>query len=621
MIALCSIACSFQAYAADNWVEVHSPHFTVATNAGDKQGIRIADQFERMRWVFQTLFRGANVDPPAPIVILALRDKKDFRQLEPESYLAKGQLELAGFFLRAPDKNYILVRLDNESEHPFSTVYHEYTHLLNSRAEGWMPLWLNEGLAEFFQNTDIRDKEVILGEPSIEDIIYLRQNRIIPLTELLKVDENSPYYHEEQKGTVFYAESWALTHFLEITDNTMHTHRLTDYTNRVHKGEDPVTAGREAFGDLDQLRDVLETYIAQAPYRQFVLPGKPADIDNKAFAVKPLSQPSADALRADFLAYIQRTGDAQALLDHVLSEEPGNALAHETKGYLALRQGDLKGARDWYEEAVKLDAQDFLAQYYYAAIAIALGDMKDPDRVESSLRAAIQLNPQFAPAYDRLATFYAIRQENLDEAHLLEVTAVGLEPENVRYRLNAATIQMEERHYANAENILKAALRLAKVPADKKAVETLLQDAEGYAAAPSAPGEIGNVTAIPAVALAQVPGGNSQQIVVVQNPPDEAPPRHAAEEPHGPLLTANGSIQNVQCSRASVLEFQLKGREREFRFFNDNYSKVDFAAMNFTPNGEIHPCRDLEGLHATVRYFATADKTVDGQVVSIELSK
>jgi predicted Zn-dependent protease len=42
------------------------------------------------------------------------------------------------------------------------------------------------------------------------------------------VDYNSPYYHEENKGSIFYAESWALTHY-EVKDARENTHRLTDY--------------------------------------------------------------------------------------------------------------------------------------------------------------------------------------------------------------------------------------------------------------------------------------------------------------------------------------------------------------------------------------------------------
>ena len=65
--------------------------------------------------------------------MLAIKDEKDFRALEPEAYLAKGSLKLGGLFLRAPDKNYVLMRLDAQGEHPYAVVYHEYTHLILSK--------------------------------------------------------------------------------------------------------------------------------------------------------------------------------------------------------------------------------------------------------------------------------------------------------------------------------------------------------------------------------------------------------------------------------------------------------------------------------------------------------
>src|ERR1022692_1924753 len=249
-----------------NWIEVQSPHFLIITNGNEKQGRHVADQFERMRAVFQKAFPDLKVDPAAPIIAIALKDEKDFRALEPEEYLGKGKLQLAGLFLRAADKNYILLRLDAEGEHPYETVYHEYTHLLSSKTEAWLPLWLNEGLAQFYQTAEIRDKEGLLGQPDTGNLILLRQNRLLPLPVLLAVDHNSPYYHEENKGSIFYAESWALTHYFEITDAQQHTHRLIDYVDLVSKGTDSVTAATRAFGDLQKLQSELENYITHVAY-------------------------------------------------------------------------------------------------------------------------------------------------------------------------------------------------------------------------------------------------------------------------------------------------------------------------------------------------------------------
>jgi hypothetical protein len=127
-LILCSTALSSAHDKAGTWIEVRSPHFSVVTDGNEKQARHVADQFERMRSVFHVQFPKLQIDPPAPIIVLAVKDEKDFRALEPEAYLAKGQLKLAGLFLPAPDKNYILMRLEAEGVHPYATVYHEYTH-------------------------------------------------------------------------------------------------------------------------------------------------------------------------------------------------------------------------------------------------------------------------------------------------------------------------------------------------------------------------------------------------------------------------------------------------------------------------------------------------------------
>ena len=247
---------------APQWVQVSSPNFTLYTDAGEKKGRHLLDQFERMRWVFQTLFPRNNAGADSPIEVFATRDERGFQALEPAVYLAKGQLHLGGLFLKTPDRNYILVRLDIEDEqHPFAIVFHEYTHYEFSADSGWMPLWLNEGLAQFFETTEIRDKNVRLGVESPESIMALRQSGLIPLPVLFKVDATSPYYHQEQKGSIFYAESWVLTHMLMIDDRKQKTTHLDDYMRLLSQHQDPVAAAEQVWGDLNKLQTALSYYI------------------------------------------------------------------------------------------------------------------------------------------------------------------------------------------------------------------------------------------------------------------------------------------------------------------------------------------------------------------------
>jgi len=53
-----------------------------------------------MRSVFHRLFPKIQIDTLGSITVLAIKDEKDFRALEPAAYLAKGQLQLGGLFLR-----------------------------------------------------------------------------------------------------------------------------------------------------------------------------------------------------------------------------------------------------------------------------------------------------------------------------------------------------------------------------------------------------------------------------------------------------------------------------------------------------------------------------------------
>ena len=73
----------------ENWLEVRSQHFTVVTNANEKTGRRIADQFERMRSVFHVAFPHVSIDNGSPIIVLAIKDEGDFRALEPQGLSGK----------------------------------------------------------------------------------------------------------------------------------------------------------------------------------------------------------------------------------------------------------------------------------------------------------------------------------------------------------------------------------------------------------------------------------------------------------------------------------------------------------------------------------------------------
>jgi tetratricopeptide (TPR) repeat protein len=636
LLALLAPLCASASDNTQHWTEVRSPHFTVLTNSNDRDGRRIASQFERMRAVFHVVIPSASDDAGTPIVVLALKDKKSFKALEPEAYLAKNQLDLAGLFLNAQDKDYVLVRLDAEGDHPYATVYHEYTHYLLRKAD-WLPLWLNEGLAEFYQNTDIRDpKEVKFGEPSPDDILYLRQSRLLPLTTLLGVDHNSPYYHDEQKGSVFYSESWALTHYIEITDFKSNTERLQNYAHRLAQHEDPVTAAQEVFGDLKKLEQVLNGYVQQSNFQEFRLKS-PVDIPESSFAVRAVPGPEADAVRADVLLDVGRKKEAADLLESVLAADPKNEQAHETMGAMKFREHDIEAARKWYGEAVQLDSKSYLALYYFATMTLQSGDRGQDEAIEKSLLSSIEFNPKFAPSYDALAHFYASRHTKMEQAHKMSVQAVTLEPENVIYRMNAAEILAEGQDFKNALLVLQAAVKVAKSPSEVEMVQSRIEQIRDYQerveSSRKAMADAGAAGTSVTMVTTTSDGNGARTIALAPPPPDE--PAFPAGAP-GAKHTASGVIHGVKCSAPTVLTLSLEVSAKPIEpgrpfvaaksaaplmLYSNNFYDIPFSTLGYLATGDLSPCSQLEGRKANIVYGEVTDARVAGQIVSVELVK
>jgi Tfp pilus assembly protein PilF len=597
----------------DTWIQVQSPHFVVATNGNEKQARRIADQFERMRSLFHTLFPNLKIDPSSPIVVLAVKNDSDFRALEPQDYLAKGSLRLAGLFVRGPDKNYVLMRLEAEGEHPYATIYHEYTHLVLGKAD-WMPLWMNEGLAEFYQNTDIDGIDARLGQPSVENILFLRQARLLPLPVLFSVDHNSPYYHEENKGSVFYAESWAIIHYIMTTDQQP-PNRLVRYADLLANGADPQSAAATAFGDLKKFQDEIDAYVRRAGF-VFFKKKVPTETDPASFKLGSLTAPQSDALRADFLAYNRRTQDARALLDHVLHDDPKNVSAHETMGFIEFSERHIPEAKKWYQQAVELDSQSYLSHYYFAVMSMQESlDTAAETQVENSLRQCIKLNPSFAPAFDRLAVFLGSRGRNLDEAHMMGLSAVTLEPTNVGYRVNVANVLLRMQQGQNAVVVLRNAMKLAKTEEDNELLTRALINAEEFSTAQAEAAERRKRYEEQKKA-AEVAAASEQSS-------DAAPaPRLVRRDfvPSGPHRFVIGVIQAVHCTEPTM-ELSVKLGARTFNFHSDDYYKVQFSALGFQPNGDLKPCEQLQGRPAKVEYVESADKSQAPQLLSVELHK
>src|SRR6202035_3571498 len=211
-------------------LEIHSAHYTVITDAGDKKGREVALRFEQMRAVFATLLMKERLNEPVPLTILAFKNDKTYFQSAP---LRRGQpIGAAGFFVPGKDHNFIVLNLFEEES--WRAVAHDFAHLLLNYNYPPAQGWFDEGLAEYFSSIRVDDKQVeIGGDPELsasvnQDLLGNQQDTHPPksLTELLQAEvwisipdlftmkHDTLNYHEGTHHTLYYAESWMVMHYL-----------------------------------------------------------------------------------------------------------------------------------------------------------------------------------------------------------------------------------------------------------------------------------------------------------------------------------------------------------------------------------------------------------------------
>jgi hypothetical protein len=102
----------------------------------------------------------------------------------------------------------------------------------------------------------------------------------------------------------------------------------------------------------------------------------------------------------------------------------------------------------------------------------------------------------------------------------------------------------------------------------------------------------------------------------------EEKPNYPTEDSKGAQHTIKGVLRDIRCSYPTVLALTVDtSAGKKTTLYTNNYYKVVFTTANYEPEGDIKPCTGIEDMKATVKYAEVSDKTVTGQILSIELSK
>ena len=651
-----------QAFAKDEpkWIEVHTAHFSIITDAGEKRGREVALRMEQMRSVFGQLILKDKLRMSVPITVIALKSDKQYGLVAPLKQSMAG-----GFYVPGWDRVYIVLNL-YEAE-PWRSVAHSLAHyLLNYNyppAQGWF----DEGLAEYFGSLQIGNKVDIGGDPELapewhedamDSLELVTHDSNVPqsltqlvsspvwlsMTDLFTMKHDGSGTLEGTHHTLFYAQSWMVVHYL-INKNKMP--EAGTYFDLVLNQKVPVDKAMVQAFDLtpQQMEDTVKTYFKSLSGLGIALDQSkkpvelPVDIqqpdhldlplgaDDIGMAVTPVKEDDAKAMVADVAARLPEHRD-QAIHDlQQLAVDPtDNEVAHRGLAREYLREKKFDAAGDELEKATQSNAQDPWIWYYRSALKYQSAqanrqEMRGLANMMQDLRAVADWYPDLADAYNMLG-MARVEGGGIISALEAQRQAIALAPRNVEYQFNLGQIYVAGKKWDAAREIftrLKASPDRAAATAAKQQLEDL-DTLQKYGVRPQRAGEketpAGAASTPTASASAGAPavGANASrnENEDEEDESDHPTPKPATVKPGtiGPVQYLKGKIVSSDCSKAPEAIVTVVSGMTTYKMHASDFKSLPVI-------GEDRFSCEWQNRLVSVNYRAIGKS--QGELVSIEL--
>jgi tetratricopeptide (TPR) repeat protein len=583
----------------ENWTEIRSPHFTVISNAGEHDCRRIGLQFEEVRAMFEQLYPKLKVDSGKPTIVFALKNEDSLKLLIPSYGQNSKAMHLAGFYQPFYDKNFAVVRTDVSGNGPlsFRSLYHEYTHAFFRYNFRGLPLWLDEGLAELYGNTSIEGKQASVGLPNDNQLRYLQSNPFIPLNQLVSIDRSSPLYNTSDHAGVFYSESWALVHYLQLSQELQKQDLINKFLAALHETDDPIEAAKQTFGDLSKFSDKLQAYTRQRSY-QYQRVSLPAKLTADDFTARSLSQAEGTLALADFLLRSGHLPEALERLHQVAELDPATPGYHSELGHYHLMKADFNNAEKELQTAIAANAKDLSAHIDMAFVYLRReGYTKDSTpKIRTELETVLTLAPEFPPAYAFLSIAYAqAPNKDADKALTDAIRATKLEPGNLAYYIDVGKALLAARRIPEATQIAETAKKLATTPADRS-MTTAFSKQIDYRV--NHPQESADAKA---------------------SSTDAAGPEGTATETPAKVVHAEGKITELLCGHPPEIILTLTSGDNSLLLHVADIGKISIQEGATGSDSAKSPCAKWKDRQARVDYRAVSSGMASGEIQNISL--
>ncbi len=472
-------------FAKDEWLRVRSKNFNLIGNASEKDIKKAATKLEQFRETFRQVFKTTNLTSSIPTNVIVFKSNSYYKTFKPKRADGKIDNFVAGFFQPGEDVNYITLSMDGDEADVFGTVFHEYVHfILNTNfTSSDIPPWFNEGLAEYYQTFQIvDDQKVKLGLPQSEHLAFLQSNELIPLKTLFGISSYGLLQMEPRTRNLFYAESWALIHYLIQSGKT---DGLGKFLSSLGKGADAEIAFRNAFQtDYAEMEKELRKYVRKATYQYNQLTFSQKLIFETNMVVTPMGEGETNAYLGDLLYHTDRAADAEPYLLKALAVLPDSATANMAMGMVRFQENKFDEARAYLEKVVSQESKNHYAYYRYAYV-LARSKAEEGGseaitaesalKIATLLKKAIDLDPNFLPSYDLLAFSSLVSGKGVEDAAATVLKALKYKPDDTSMSLRLSELYVRMNKIEEAGVIAGKVMLTADDPQLKARAESIMR--------------------------------------------------------------------------------------------------------------------------------------------------
>ncbi|HXE74453.1 MAG TPA: tetratricopeptide repeat protein [Candidatus Xenobia bacterium] len=463
----------------ENWVELRSEHFHVVSNAKPKDIQRAMRKLEEFRHLLSYALPGLRVDSPLPTSVILFKDEKSYRNYVPLTTEGK-PMKADGFMQPGRERMYLVI--DLSAAEPEETSFHEFIHLVNRLNFDNMPVWLDEGLAEFYERTDVDGRDFVLGDfqPGWWDL--LQRSQLIPLEVLTEVDYRSPYYNNEDKRAVFYAQAWLLMHYWMAADEGKRRPQFARFLTLFRQGASQADALKQAFGtDFAGMNKQLDDYLGRRMLSNYV--GKLDQATTATFTEPaPLSPAVALAWLSDLWLNRGDVERAEQALRAVAAEGAGEPEVLLRLGRIALLRNHADEAELHFRGALAARPDD-LRLRFYTAVAVQMNSLRrmgDPAAAREAANEIVELltpvasQADFPEASRMLVQARLTRNDPPEELIPAIEQARARNPQSREFDLLLAHLYERAERWNDAEALLQQVIARATTPEQRRQAEDQL---------------------------------------------------------------------------------------------------------------------------------------------------